>query len=129
MKILSNKLTKRAKTFLQRIIITLQMYFENGIPNHAAACAFGFLLSITPMLLLLAFVMILFYESSPGAIIAMINTIPFLGEIFDEQWFSGDFFSFSILSIPGIISIISIIWASRILAMAIFRGLRTVFPT
>jgi membrane protein len=129
MKVSLSIFTKNIKTFLQRIIITLQMFFENGIPNHAAACAFGFLLSITPMLLLLAFFMLFIYESSPRAVVAMIGTIPFLGEVFDEQWFSKNFFTFSRLSIPGIISIISIIWASRILAMAIYRGLRSVFPT
>jgi len=128
MKTLFFKLKNTAKDVLQRVYITLQLYRENGLANHAAACAYGFLLSMAPMLLLLAFFIILVYESSPGAITAMINTIPFLGGIFDEQWLSSDFFYFSRPGIPSIISVLSIIWAGRILALSMQRGLRIVFP-
>jgi membrane protein len=108
--------------------ITLQMYGENGLANHAAACSYGFLLSMAPMLLLAAFLIFYTFEPSPGAIIAFINTIPFLGNAFDEKWFSSGFFTFSRPSVPGIISVLSIVWAGRILALAIQRGLKIIFP-
>jgi len=124
-----SRLIAAVRSFLQRMYITVQLYLENGLANHAAACAYGFLLSMTPMLLLIAFVMFFIYKSSPGTVTAMIGTIPFLGSIFDEQWLSSDLFSFSSPGIPGIISVLSIIWAGRILAMSIHRGLKNVFPT
>jgi membrane protein len=104
------------------------MYGENGLANHAAACAYGFLLSMAPMLLLVAFLIFFAFGSSPRAIIALIGTIPFLGNFFDEKWLSSEFFIFSRPSIPGLISVFFIIWAGRILAMAIQRGLKIVFP-
>lgn len=104
------------------------MYGENGLANHAAACAYGFLLSMAPMLLLLAFTIFFTLRSSPETILALVHTIPFLGNMFDESWLSSDFFVFSRPSVPGIISVLSIIWAGRILALSIQRGLKIVFP-
>ena len=129
MKNLFSKVLISARAFLQRMYITVQMYVETGLANHAAACAYGLLLSMAPMLLLLALLIFFFYRLSPGAVTAMIGTIPFLGSIFDERWLSGDFLVFSNLSIPGIISALGIIWAGRRLAMAIDRGLKIVFPS
>jgi len=123
------KLKFTFKTLMYRIYITLQMYGENGLANHAAACAYGFLLSMAPMLLLAAFLLFYTLEPSPAAIIAFINTIPFLGNAFDEKWFTSGFFTFSSPSVPGIISVLSIVWAGRILALAIQRGLKIIFPT
>jgi membrane protein len=79
MKNLLFKLMLILKTFFHRLYITLQMYGENGLANHAAACAYGFLLSMAPMLLLVAFLIFFIFGSSPRAIIALIGTIPFLG--------------------------------------------------
>jgi len=128
MKRICKKLKFALKTLMYRIYITLQMYGENGLANHAAACAYGFLLSMAPMLLLAAFLIFYTFEPSPGEIIAFINTIPFLGNAFDEKWFSSRFFTFSSPSVPGIISVLSIVWAGRILALAIQRGLKIIFP-
>lgn len=123
------KLVKLVKNFLQQFFITLQLYFENGVANHAAACAYGFLLSLAPMLLLLAFFIFFTYESSPHSVAAIIGTIPFLIDILDEQWLSSDIITYFSPSFTGFISVVSIIWAGRVLAMAILRGLRSVFPT
>ena len=124
-----DKLLTFFKALLHRMFITLQLYFENGVSNHAAACAFGFLLSMAPMLLLLSFFIYFTFKAAPGTITALISTIPFLGGIFDEKWLSSDFFSFYRPSIPGFISVVSIIWAGRILALSIQRGLRNIFPS
>jgi len=117
-----------AKTFLQKIYITIQLYTGKGVANHAAACAYAFLLSMAPMLLLIAFFILYAFESSPGAITAMIGTIPFLGTLFIEEWLSMDLFAFSKLGLPSVIFTLSIIWAVRILAMTMQRGLKIVFP-
>jgi membrane protein len=114
--------------FLKRFIDTLEMYFKNGLANHAAACAYGFLLSITPMLLLLAIFIFIIFNPSPEVIVSFINTIPFLGSLFDEQWLSSDLFNFSKFGVSGIISVLSIIWAGRILAVSMQRGLDVTFP-
>ncbi|MDR1838629.1 MAG: YihY/virulence factor BrkB family protein [Treponema sp.] len=128
MKAVLLKFKLNTKTFLQRVYITLQLYVENGLANHAAACAYGFLLSMAPMLLIIALIIFFTFRASPGSIIALMSTIPFLGSMFDEQWLSSGFFSFSRPGIPGVISVLSIIWAGRILALSMQRGLKIIFP-
>ena len=128
MKTVLSKLIAAGKTFLQRLVITLQLYGENGLANHAAACAYGFLLSITPMLLLIAIFIFAVFRPSPEGIAAFIGNIPFLGSLFDEQLLSSDFFSFSTPGISSIIFVLSIIWAGRILALSMQRGLKIIFP-
>jgi membrane protein len=68
------------------------------------------------------------FKPSPHAIAAFFGSIPFLDGIFDEQWFSSDLFSGASPGISGIISMLSLIWAARILALSIQRGLKIVFP-
>ena len=127
MKIIFFKLISAVKTFILRTYITLQMYGENGLANHAAACAYGFLLSMAPMLLLITFIIFFILGSSHETITALVGTIPFFGNILDEKWLASDFFIFVRPSLPGIISVVSIIWAGRLLALAIQRGLKIVF--
>ena len=114
---------------MQRLVITLQLYSENGLANHAAACAYGFLLSMAPMLLLIIFFIFLVFKPSPGAIASLFGNLPFLDAIFDEQWLSDDFFSVSKPGVSGIISAVSIFWAARILALSMQRGLKIIFPS
>ena len=117
------------KTILQRLILTLQLYGENGLANHAAACAYGFLLSIAPMLLLIVFFIFLVFKPSPRFIVSLIGNIPFLDVIFDESLLSSDFFSAAKPGISGVISVVSLFWAARILALAMQRGLKIIFPS
>lgn len=129
MKAVIDKLKYSALVLSQRFIITLQVYFENGLSNHAAACAYGFLLSLAPMLVMIAFFIIYAFRVSPGLVAALIGTIPFMSNIFNEEMFTSDLFFFSN---PGILSIffaLSVIWSCRILSLAIQRGLRNVFPS
>ena len=128
MKSIFTKIKTKTKTFTQRFFLTIQLYGENGLANHAAACAYGFLLSIAPMLLLVAFLIFILFKPSPAAIASFFGNIPFLDGIFDEKWFSSNLFSGVYPGISGIISMLSIIWAARILAVSIQRGLKIVFP-
>lgn len=45
----------RLDWLLQLSFVTLRLYARNGLANHAAATAFYFLLSATPLLLLLSY--------------------------------------------------------------------------
>ena len=118
----------KTRLYIQRLLLTWQLFGENGLANHAAACAYGFLLSIAPMLLLVALLIFVLFQPSQHAIAAFFGNISFLDGIFDERWFSSDLFSGVNPGIPGIISVLSIIWAARILALSILRGLKIIFP-
>jgi len=117
-----------AKNFIQRIFITIELYTENGLANHSAACAYGFFLSIAPILLLIAFILSFTFKASPKAITDLLADIPILKNLFNEEWLASDFFTLSMPGISGIISAVSIIWAGRILALSIQRGFKVIFP-
>jgi len=117
-----------AKAFLQRLFLTVQLYNGNGLANHAAACAYGFLLSMAPILLLIAFILSFTLKASPAAIMALLNDIPILENLFNEEWLISDIFTLSKPGISGIVSAVSIIWAGRILSLSMQRGLKIIFP-
>jgi len=116
------------KSFLQRLFITVQLYFVNGLANHSAACAYGFLLSMAPILLLIAFILSFTFKASPAAINSLLAGIPVLENLFNEEWLVSDFFTLSKPGISGIIFAVSIIWAGRILSLSMQRGLKIIFP-
>jgi len=122
------KLLIAVKSLIQRIYITVQLYGSNGLANHAAACSYGFLLSMAPMLILIVFLIFNVFKFSTMGITVLLKSIPFLNNIFDEQWLTSDFFLVSRPGISGIISIVSIFWAGRILALSMQRGIKVIFP-
>ncbi|MDR2921717.1 MAG: YihY/virulence factor BrkB family protein [Treponema sp.] len=124
-KLLQTKIT--CKTLLQRLFITLQFAGENGLANHAAACAYGFLLSAAPLLLIALFLIFRAFQASPHSIITLIKNIPFLEIAVDEQWLAGNFYSMMLPGLSGLAAILSLIWAGRLLAVSLQRGLKIIF--
>ena len=115
------------RNFFQRIFITMQFFGENSLANHAAAGAYGFLLSVAPMLLLLSYFLLYTFRETGQAAAALVENIPFFDIIINENWQSNDS---SVVSLPGIssiISIVSIFWAGRLLAVSLQRGLKIIF--
>jgi len=123
-----SKIKFYAKNFIQRVFITIELYTENGLANHSAACAYGFFLSIAPILLLIAFILSFTFKASTKVITDLLANIPILENLFNEEWLANDFFTLSMPGISGIISAVSIIWAGRILSLSIQRGFKVIFP-
>ena len=115
------------KTFAQHLFITLEFFGRNGLANHAAAGAYGFLLSAAPMLLIVSFFLIRAFRAAPEAAVALLQDIPFLDIAFDDYWPALDFLIAAPLGIPTIASMLSILWAGRIFAVSMQRGLKIVF--
>jgi len=113
------------KTFAQHLFITLGFFNKNGLTNHAAAGAYGFLLSAAPMLLIVSFFLIRAFRTTPEAAIALLNEIPFMD--FDEQWPALEFLVYAPAGVPTLISMLSIFWAGRVFAVSMQRGIKIVF--
>jgi len=121
------KIKIAVKTLLQRLFITMEFTSENSLPNHAAACAYGFLLSAAPLLLIASFIIFHIFQVSNNSIITMIKSLPFLEVVIDEQWLSDNFYSIMFPGISGLVTIISFIWAGRLLSVSLQRGLKIIF--
>jgi len=124
----SNKRTITAgKILLQRLFITLQFSGENSLANHAAACAYGFLLSAAPLLLIASFIIFHIFQVSNNSLVTLIKSVPFLEIVIDDQWLSDNFYSIMFPGLSGFVTIISFFWAGRLLAVSLRRGLKTIF--
>ena len=105
------------------------MFFfgKNGLTNHAAAGAYGFLLSAAPMLLIVSFFLIRAFRTAPESAIALLNEIPFLYFAIDEQWPALEFLIYAPVGISTLVAMLSIFWAGRIFAVSMQRGINIVF--
>ena len=144
-------LTKSSKNFLRRLIlfckarlqclvITLQFFGENSLANHASACAYGFLLSAAPALMLVSFFLFTALslltgsgeEYNPHILAAQISSIPLLEGVLNETWLINALPSFSetgmkLRGMAGLVSIACIFWAGRVFALSLQRGLKIIF--
>jgi len=127
MKMILFKLKIKAKTFIQRLFITIQLYNDNGLANHSAAGAYGFLLSVAPMFLIIAFFILSTFQPAPHNVAVLFGNLSFIDLIIDEQWLTKNFLTVTRPGFSSVISVLCILWAGRILALSMQRGLKIVF--
>jgi len=113
---------------LQRLLITLEHFNRKGLMNHAAACAYGFLLSAAPALLFISFIIFSVLSASPELVKNILGQMDTLIGVFCAENLIVDFLSTTNLGLTGLISVITIFWTTRICALSIQRGLGVVFP-
>ena len=127
MKAILGRVGKTCKITMQKLIFTMQLYGGNGLANHAAAGAYGFLLSIAPILLLIGFIIITIFNSYPQAIDAIFDRIDALDVVIEQEWLENNLLAVTGSGITGVVSILWIFWAGRIFVLAIQRGLKIIF--
>jgi membrane protein len=128
------------KAQLQCLVITLDFFGENSLANHASACAYGFLLSAAPALMLVSFFLFTAFglltgsgnAYDPHALAAQISSIPFLEGVLNEAWLVNALPSFAESGMrwrgmAGLVSIACIFWAGRVFALSLQRGLKIIF--
>jgi membrane protein len=128
------------KARLQCLVITLNFFGENSLANHASACAYGFLLSAAPALMLISFFLFTAFGLltgngegfDPHVLAAQISSIPFLEGVLNEAWLVNTLPSFAesgtrLRGIAGLVSIACIFWAGRVFALSLQRGLKIIF--
>ncbi|QQO08039.1 YhjD/YihY/BrkB family envelope integrity protein [Breznakiella homolactica] len=112
---------------VQRFTITFQLFSQNGLANHAAAGAYGFLLSAAPALLIISFFVSRALQSSPETVVEIIKELDFINQAFNIDTLIESFVNTAHPGIPGVISVISVLWAARVFALSLLRGLKVVF--
>ena len=113
---------------LQLLWISFELFNKNGLMNHAAACAYGFLLSAAPALLFIAFFISRVLSASPELMDGLLRQIGFLLSTFNIQDLMNNFLHTANSGLAGLISIITIFWTARLCALSAQRGLGVVFP-
>ncbi|MBF0102838.1 MAG: YihY/virulence factor BrkB family protein [Desulfobacterales bacterium] len=117
------------QSFFQQLSLALSLFQKNELLNHAGAGAFFFLLSITPMLLLLLFSMdryIISYQQLLQNIITFLKT---MNADWDMQFLINiGLFDLNTSAI-GLFGLLNLVWASRSILTSIQRGLGVIFPS
>ena len=125
---MGTKAATAGRTLARRLVLTARFFSANGLANHAAACAYGLLLSAAPMLLVLSFLLIRALHTTTETAAALLRGFPIAEAAFGERWPAFDFVANAPLGIPAAISMLGLVLAGRIFAVSISRGLRIVFP-
>ena len=124
----TEKLKNPFLLLLQRLLITFELFNRNGLTNHAAACAYGFLLSAAPALLFVAFFISRVLSASPELTEGLFRQISSLFSVFNVSDLIDNFLSSTNSGLAGLISVITMFWTARLCALSAQRGLGVIFP-
>ncbi len=119
---------KHCQIFLQKIILSINLFLKNELLNHAGAAAFFFLLSVTPIFLLLLLSFDHYLISYPYV---SDNFFVFLRNV-NENLDKDLLIKFGLLNVKttaiGVFGLLNLLWAGRWILTSIHRGLRIAFP-
>jgi membrane protein len=109
-------------------LIALELFNKNGLANHAAAGAYGFLFSAAPALLFVSFFVSQVFKATPETVAELIGRIGPLSQAFDMRNLTVTFLSVSRPGIAGFASLAGLLWTARIFALSLRHGLGVIFP-
>ena len=111
----------------QRLHLTVDLFGRNELANHAAAGAYGFLLSAAPALLLAAYVISGAFRLSPDGAAALLSSLGTLGEAMDVEVLVAGFLSSPLTGFSGFLALANLLWTARVFALSLLRGIRVVW--
>jgi len=119
---------KHLQVFLQKILLSTNLFLKNELINHAGACAFFFFLSITPLFLLILISFDRYLASYPDVSAHFFDFLKTINENLDKDFLV----KIGILNVNttaiGIFGILNLLWAGRWVIIGIQRGLGIIFP-
>ena len=116
------------QVFLQKIGLSINLFLKNELLNHAGAAAFYFLLSVTPVFLLLLIGFDRYLTSYPEFSMSFFTFLKSINENLDKNFFT----KIGLMNVDttaiGIFGLLSLLWAARSILTSIQRGLGIIFP-
>lgn len=114
---------------LQKALMTIELFGKNELANHAAAGAYGFLLSAAPVFIMAAILITRAFGAWPEWVTSLVGEIELLASNFDIEVSLRDILDTKRIGIPALITGINLLWTARVFALSLQRGTRTVFLT
>ena len=122
-----NFIWKHFQVFLQKTILSVNFFLKNELLNHAGAAAFFFLLSVTPVFLLILISFDRYLISFPDVSVSFFAFLKSINENLDKDLLV----RIGLLNVNttaiGIFSLINLLWAGRAILTSIQRGLGIIF--
>lgn len=109
----------------QKLFLAFELFTQQEMANHAAAGAYGFLLSAIPAILVIIFISSRIMTSfDPKALLAPLE--PFLGAFGGKESMMA-FLAKPLASFTGVFGFINLVWAARLFIVSVQRGIRVVY--
>ena len=125
---LFNFILRHFQVFLQKISLSLHLFFRNELFNHAGAAAFFFILSIPPVFLLLLIAFDRYLVAYADASAIFFEFIKNINENLDKDLLA----KIGLLNVDttaiGIFGLLNLLWAGRAIITSVQRGLGIIFP-
>lgn len=119
---------KYFQVFLQKLGLSVNLFVQNELFNHAGAAAFFFMVSIPPVFLLLIIAFDHFLVSYSQASDVLFGIMKNINENLDKDFLV----KIGLLNLKptalGIFGLLYLLWAGRAILTAIQRGLSVIFP-
>jgi membrane protein len=121
--------SKHLQVFLQKINLSVHFFLKNELFNHAGAAAFFFLLSVTPVFLLLLIAFDHYLISYPDVSVSFFGFLKSINDNLDKDFL----IKIGLLNVNtttiGIFGLVNLLWAGRSILTSIQRGLGVIFPS
>jgi membrane protein len=111
----------------QSIYLTTVYYIQNNLYNSAAACAFGFLFSFIPIIMMVLAVLVRILHASPSFINSIFSFTSQYRNMFDVQSFVNTLLGYHTFGWVDFLLILFIIWMARKFFATIMQGINRIF--
>ncbi|MFA6937019.1 MAG: YhjD/YihY/BrkB family envelope integrity protein [Treponema sp.] len=116
-------------TILQSIYLTGNFYFANNLVSSASACAFGFLFSFIPTIMMILVVLIRVLHASPETVTSFLNSLQIFSSTFDLNHLVTSITSVTKITNFEIVLAFAIIWMARRFFSSVMNSLNSIFKT
>ena len=120
---------KQVQFFFQKFMLTASLFLKNELLYHAAATAFFFLLSITPVFLLLLLTFNKYLASFPDISDNFFAFLKNLNANIDKDFLIRIGLIHVKAKVAGVIGLLNLLWAGCWILTAIQKGLEIVFKS
>ena len=112
------------RTLCQELFLTARFFAQNGLLTHASACAFGFLFSLLPVIIMTATILIRILHASPDILISLFENTNFLPNTINIPHLVNSFLNLKGNGVFYIVISFTLIWMARQLFNSIMKGIR-----
>ena len=110
---------------VRSLYLTTTLFSSNDLISSASACAFGFLLSVVPVSMIICVVLLNVLHASPEMISSLASFVPFAKEVFDID--DSIQKTIGIVTNFEVVVTLAIVWMARRFFFSLNKGLKRVF--
>ena len=114
-------------TLFQSLYLTINFFVSNDLLSYASACAFGFLFSFIPVVMLILVVLLRFLHASPDTVINMMVNSELFSNVPNIEGLASQILSIEKITNFEIVTVIAIVMMARRFFSSVMSGLRCIF--